>query len=341
MPAKSAGRKPAIAPTQLAPGERATNGRILRLVRSEPERRALEAGEVDAVLDDATGTVILLPEARRALSSAGHGIANSLLAALPREDYRNLLGELDAVTLTAREVLYEPGERIRHVYFPTDGQVSLLVVMADRKTLEVGLIGREGMVGVPLAQGVDVSPVRAIVQGSGSAMRMNAVSFREALGRCLPLRQALSRHAFAQLAQARQIAACARFHQVEARLAFRLLLADDGVRADRFRLTHEFLAETLGIRRVGVTNAATDLQRRKLISYSRGKIRILDRKGLKAAACECYQIVRKLASSPPPAIDAELAPEQFARGLERLDPVEDDLGDGHQRCAQQQPPHAP
>ncbi len=304
MPSKPLERDPAIAHTgraggdaRLAPGERAANGRILRLVRSGPERRALESGQVDAVLDAATGTAFLLPEARRALS-AGHRIANSLLAALPREDYLRLHAELEAVTLTSREVLYEPGERIRHVYFPTDGQVSMLMVMADRKTLEIGLIGREGMVGVPLTQGVHVSPVRAVVQGSGSALRMDAASFHEALGRCLPLRYALSRYAYAKLSQARQIAACARFHQVEARLAFRLLMAHDSVRADKFHLTHEFLAETLGIRRVGVTNAAAALQQRKLISYRRGNIRILDRKGLKAAACECYQVVRKLARVP-------------------------------------------
>ena len=279
--------------------ERVANGRILRLVKSGPARRALESGQVDAVLDAATGTAFLLPEARRALSPAGGPIANSLLAALPREDYQSLLGELEPVTLTPRDVLYEPGERIRHVYFPNDGQVSLLMVMADRKTLEVGLVGHEGMVGIALAQGVDVSPARAVVQGSGSALRMDVVSFRAALGRCPPLRNELSRYAHAMLSQARQIATCTRFHQVEARLAFRLLMAHDGVRADKFHLTHEFLAETLGIRRVGVTNAATALQRRKLISYRRGNIRILDRKGLKAAACECYQVLRMQARVPP------------------------------------------
>jgi hypothetical protein len=108
----------------------------------------------------------------------------------------------------------------------------------------------------------------------------------------------VSRYAYAELSQARQIAVCARFHEVEARLAFRLLMARDSVRADKFHLTHEFLAEMLGIRRVGVTNAATALQRRKLISYSRGNIRILDRKGLETAACECYQAFSKLARVP-------------------------------------------
>jgi CRP-like cAMP-binding protein len=277
-------------------GERVVNGRILRLVKSGPERRALDSGEVDAVLDPASGVALLLPDAQRALSAAGGPIANSLLAALPREDYKRLLGELEPVTLISGEVLYEPGERIRQVYFPNDGQVSLLIVVAGGKALEVGLVGREGMVGIPLALGAEASPVRALVQGSGSALRMKAGSFLEALGHSVPLQHEVYRYAYAKLVQARQTAACNRFHPVEARLARWLLMTRDRVRSDQFHLTHEFLADTLGIRRVGVTNAATALQRRKLISYRRGNIRILNRNGLKAASCDCYEIVRNLAS---------------------------------------------
>ena len=272
------------------------NGRILRLVRSGPERQALEAGQVDAVLDRATGAAFLLPAAHRALSSTAGQIANSVLAALPREDYQSLLGELEPVALAAGEVLYEPGERIRYVYFPNDGQVSLLTVVADRKALEVALVGREGMIGIPLALGAEASPVRALVQGSGSALRMKAASFREALKRCAPLRHELHRYAYTKLVQARQIAACNRFHPTEARLARCLLLIRDRVGSDQFRLTHEILANALGIRRVGVTNAAITLQRSKLISYRRGKIHVLDRKGLIAASCGCYEIIRNLAS---------------------------------------------
>lgn len=223
-------------------------------------------------------------------------MVNSLLAALPGEDYGSLLGQLEPVALTAGEVLHEPGKRIRQVYFPGAGQVSLLMVMADRKALEVGLVGREGMVGVALALGADTSPVRALVQGSGSALRMKAASFCEALGRSLPLQREVQGYAYAKLLQARQTAACSRFHHVDARLARWLLLTHDRTRSDRFHLTHEFLADTLGVRRVGVTNAATALQRRKLISYSRGDIRILNRKGLEAASCACYEIVRNLAT---------------------------------------------
>jgi CRP-like cAMP-binding protein len=273
------------------------NGRILRLVRSGPEREALESGQLDAVLDRATGTAFLLPAAHRALSTGGGKIANNLLAALPREDYRSLLGELEPVALAAGEVLYEPGGRIRYVYFPNDGLVSLLtVVVVGRKALEVGLVGPEGMVGIALALGAEASPVRALVQGSGSALRMKAASFCEALKRCLPLQHEVRRYAYAKLVQARQIAACNRFHRTEARLARCLLMTRDRVRSDQFHLTHEFLANALGIRRVGVTNAAGALLRRKLISYRRGNIHILDPKGLNAASCGCYEIISNLAS---------------------------------------------
>jgi len=275
-------------------GTRVANGRILRLVNSGPERQALESGQVDAVLDPASGHAFLLPDAQLALSLAGGRIANDLLAALPRKDYQSLQGEFEPVTLTAGQVLHRPGERIGHVYFPGDSLVSLLMVMADRKVLEVGLVGREGMVGIPLAQGAEASSVLARVRGSGSALRMKAVSFREALGRSLALQHEVHRYAHAKLAQARQIAACNRFHLAEARLACCLLMTRDRVSSNQFHLTHEVLADYLGIRRVGVTNAASALQRRQLISYVRGDIRILDLKGLNAASCGCYAIVRKL-----------------------------------------------
>lgn len=277
-------------------GQRVANGRILRLVKSGPELQALESGQVDAVLDRATGTAFLLPAAQRALATAGGGIANSLLAALPRADYESLLPALEPMALFSGQVLYEPGDRIRHVYFPSDAQVSLLtVVVMERKSLEVNLIGREGMIGIPLVLGAETSPVRALVQNAGGALRMQAADFHEAFGCSPAFRSELLRYAYAKLLQARQTAACNRFHPVEARLARCLLTTRDRVRSNDFHLTHEHLADTLGIRRVGVTNAAGALQRRKLISYQRGNIRILDGKGLEAASCECYAIVRSLA----------------------------------------------
>lgn len=217
---------------------------------------------------------------------------NSLLAVLPRRDYRRLLTGLERVELTFGEVLYQPGEMIRHVYFPNDSLVSLLTLVEGRLALEVGLVGSEGMVGVPLALGVSTTSVRALVQGSGTAMRMDASLFRSLLPRCIPLQRALHRYADLLMSQVTQTAACNRFHVVEARLARWLLMTRDRVRLKQFRLTQEFLANMLGVQRVGVTRAAGDLKRRNLITYSRGTIRIIDPGGLQAAACGCYEAVR-------------------------------------------------
>jgi CRP-like cAMP-binding protein len=219
-------------------------------------------------------------------------VANNLLAALPPKDYRRLLAALEPVTLTFGEVLYEPGDPIRHVYFPNDSLVSLLTLADGHLALEVGMVGYEGMVGTPLSLGIDRSPVRALVQGSGTAMRMTSARFRKEFHRCLPLQRALYAYVHVLMTQVTQTAACNRFHVVGARLARWLLMTSDRVRANRFQLTQEFLAHMLGVRRVGVTKAASALQRRKLIRYSRGSITILDRSGLEAASCKCYQIVK-------------------------------------------------
>lgn len=222
----------------------------------------------------------------------GGPIANSLLAALPGKDYQGLLAGFEPVTLTYGEVLFEPGEPIRHVYFPNDSLVSLLTTVEGHEALEVGLVGREGMVGISIVLGVDVSSVRALVQGAGTAMRMNVARFRKQFRKSLPLQGELYRYAHVMLVQARQTAACNRVHAVEGRLARWLLMTHDRARSDQFLLTQKFLADMLGVRRAGVTKAAGTLQQRKMISYSRGKIRILDRQGLEAAACGCYEVVR-------------------------------------------------
>jgi CRP-like cAMP-binding protein len=221
-------------------------------------------------------------------------IANHLLAALPPKDYRRLQEDLVPVTLTFGEVLYEPGQVIQHVYFPNDSLVSLLTLVDHHMALEVGIVGREGMVGVPVALGINVSPVRTLVQGGGTAMRMKSENFRRILRRSLPLQQELNRYIHVLMAQVTQTAACNRFHMVEARLARWLLMTRDRMRSNQFRLTQEFLAHMLGVRRVGVTKAASALQKRKLISYSRGEISILDADGLQAASCQCYQIVKNV-----------------------------------------------
>jgi len=221
-------------------------------------------------------------------------IQNSLLAALPRKSYLRLLPGLAPVELVFGEVLYDAGDTIRDVYFPTQSLVSLLTVVEGHLALEVGMVGREGMVGVPLVLGSDVSPVRALVQGAGPALKMNGQRFRSELNASPPLQRELQRYIYAMMVQISQTAGCNRFHVVEARLARWLLMTRDRVRSGQFRMTHEFLSHMLGVRRVGVTEAASALQRRKLIEYSRGNITILDDRGLEAACCSCYQVVRDM-----------------------------------------------
>ena len=191
-------------------------------------------------------------------------------------------------------MLYEPGETIRHVYFPDASLVSLLTLADGHLALEVGLIGREGMVGIPLVLGHTASSVRALVQGAGSAMRMASAPFRKEFERNPPLQRELYRYTHTLMAQISQTAACNRFHLTEQRLARWLLMTHDRVKSDEFRMTQEFLGHMLGVRRVGVTRAAQALQKRKLISYTRGNITVLDRKGLEAAACQCYEVVKDM-----------------------------------------------
>jgi CRP-like cAMP-binding protein len=228
--------------------------------------------------------------------AANRKVANSLLAALPGKNYQRLLSGLELVTLNFGDVLYEAGQKIRHVYFPGNSLVSLLTLVNGRMALEVGMVGREGMVGIPLALGSDVSPVRALVQGAGTAMRMTSARFSKEIRESPQLQHGVYGYANALMAQVSQTAACNRFHVVEARLARWLLMTRDRMRSKDFRLTQEFLSHMLGVRRVGVTNAARALQNRKLIDYSRGKISILDDRGLEAAACECYALVNAKAN---------------------------------------------
>ncbi len=230
-------------------------------------------------------------------------VANSLLAALPSKEYRHLIDDLEQVALTYGEVLYEPGEQIKYVYFPNDSLVSLLTLVDRHQALEVGLVGREGMVGIPLALEIATSPVRALVQGTGTAMRMKAAPFLREFRRSHPLQRELHRYTYTLMTQITQTAACNRFHVVEARLARWLLMTQDRMQSSSFRLTQEFLSQMLGVRRVGVTKAARMLQQNELISYSRGNIRILDRKGMEAACCTCYEIVKDMhdaARAPQP-----------------------------------------
>jgi len=222
--------------------------------------------------------------------------SNLLLAALPPQDMASILPLLEQVRVEVGQVLCEAGDPIEHIYFPHDCLVCLLGVAEGRMTLEVGQVGREGMLGVTAALGHDTTQVRAVVQRAGYASRMEGARFRAEVEQHPALQRVLYRYTDALLAQAIQIAVCSRFHVLEARLARSLLVTRDRLRSDRFHLTHEFLAHALGVRRVGVTKAASALQQQGLINYSRGNIEILDPAGLAAASCTCYQIVKEASS---------------------------------------------
>ncbi len=221
-------------------------------------------------------------------------VANSLLAALPDKDYQSLFAHLEPITLSFGEVLYRPGEPIRHVYFPTDTLVSLLTQAEGHQALEVGMVGREGMLGIPLALGVNDSPVHALVLGGGKALRMTSANFRKEFQQSAQLQREVYRYIYELMIQMTQTAVCNRFHCVEARLARWLLMTRDRMRSNQFHLTQDLLSNMLGVRRVGITKAAGDLRLRNLISYNRGEIVILDGEGLEAAACQCYQIVKDM-----------------------------------------------
>lgn len=218
--------------------------------------------------------------------------ANRLLGKLPKKEYLRLLPRLLKTTLTFGEVLYEPGDTITHVYFPNDSIISLLSAVAERSTLEVGMVGNEGMAGLPIFMGVKISTTRALVQASGSAMRMTSAAVRNEANHLGSLHRLLHRYTHSLLTQISQSSACNRFHTVEARLARWLLMTQDRVGLEEFRLTQDFMSNMLGVRREGVNKAAGSLQTGKLIHYSRGHIRILNRPALERISCVCYALIK-------------------------------------------------
>ncbi len=232
-----------------------------------------------------------------AATAAGAVVENRLLAALPAKEYARLARNLEPVTISYGEVLYEPGERMREVYFPSNCLVSLLTLVEGERTLEVGLIGREGMIGARLAMGATQSSVRARVQGTGQAMRMKAESFLREFRRSQTLQRVLLHFTDMLMVQISQTAACNRFHIVEARLARWLLMTAERMRSAAFHMTHDSISEMLGVRREGVTVAAIALQRRGIIRYRRGNITILDHHGLEAACCSCYRHLQLMESA--------------------------------------------
>jgi CRP-like cAMP-binding protein len=213
---------------------------------------------------------------------------NHLIERLPRKDRLRLLAQCEATPLHMGEVLCEPGATTRYVYFPTEGFISLVVPIDGKPALEVGMVGREGMLGAHMALGVNTVPLHALVQGAGSALRIGAVAFRRELRLSAAMQRMLDRYLYVLMAQLAGSAACLRFHLIGPRLARWLLMSQDRAHAEHFRVTHEFLAYMLGVRRVGITTAAGALQRAGLIRYHRGELTVVDRKGLEASACDCY-----------------------------------------------------
>jgi CRP-like cAMP-binding protein len=215
-------------------------------------------------------------------------VENHLIELLPRKDRMRLLAICKPVELRLTEVLCEPGKPTRHVYFPTEGFISLVAMHDGKPGLEVGMVGREGMLGEQLALGVVATPLHALVQGPGVAWRIGAAAFRKELEQSAALRQIMNRYIYVRMTQLAASTACVRFHLIGPRLARWLLMSQDRAHADSFHMTHEFLAYMLGVRRVGITTAAGALQREGLIEYRHGFLKVLDRSRLQAAACSCY-----------------------------------------------------
>lgn len=215
--------------------------------------------------------------------------SNSLIDRMAPADRLRILEQCRPVDLVLGATLCEADRPLRHVYFPLTGFISLVATVGGHPPMEMGLIGSEGLLGATLVLGVNRARLRGVVQGAGTALRMTSTQVRRELKRSPSLTRILSRYLYVMLAQLSQTAACTRFHHIEARLARWLLTTHDRAHGDQFYLTHKFLADMLGVQRSAVTIAAGALQARKLIHYTRGEISILNRRGLEAKSCECYE----------------------------------------------------
>lgn len=220
-------------------------------------------------------------------------IKNLLLAALTEKERATLLANMEAIDLSAGNVLFEAGEAIAYVYFPNDALVSLISTTREGATIEVGMIGKEGMVGFPVLLGAATTPFRPIVQISGSLIRVPSSDVKTVFDSCGLFHSLLLRHTHVVLTQISQSAVCNRFHNVEERLSRWLLIAQDRVNSSTLQMTQEMLSAMLGTRRASVTIAARMLQKEGLIKYTRGNITILNQRGLEATACECYRIIKE------------------------------------------------
>ena len=256
--------------------------------------------ECQAVSVDVESNVAASPasiEGRGTTEFALPHSSNQLIARLPKAARVRLDAIGQVVELSLSAILGEAGAPTRHVHFPIDGFVSLLAQVDTEHVIEVGMVGREGMLGIQLALGVATEPLKSLVQGQGEALRIDAAAFQRELVGNPALRSMLDRYVYVLLSQQARAAGCLRFHMIEERLARWLLMSQDRALSDVFQLTQEFLAYMLGVRRVGVTVAAGELQRRHLISYVRGEMTIVDRAGLELAACSCYASDRAVYAS--------------------------------------------
>ncbi len=233
------------------------------------------------------------PTGKHRIDDDGNGVSNKILLGLSPQEYDQILPKLELVRLKLHQLIYEAGETIKSIYFVNSGLISVLSVQPDGKSVEVGLIGREGFTGLPILVGYHSSPTRLMTQGDGTAFRCDAETLRQ-LARQLPgLEQRLHRFGHQLAMQTTQIAACNRLHEVEERLARWILMSQDRIGSDSLPLTQEFLAQMLGTRRASVTVAAGILQKKGMIAYTRGSVRILNREKLERAACDCYGIVQR------------------------------------------------
>ena len=219
-------------------------------------------------------------------------VGNWLLDALPDADYERLLDDLKPVSVSLGDVIYESGGQMDYVYFPTSSHVSLLYTMINGSTAEMGLVGNEGVVDIALFMGGDTTPNRAVIQGSGNALKLKAKALHDEFRRGGEFQHLLLRYTQGLITQISQTAVCNRLHSVEQRLCRWLLMTRDRTRSDDLQMTQEFISHMLGVRREGVTHAAVGLQQSGWISYVRGRIKIVDRAGLETHACECYAVVK-------------------------------------------------
>ncbi|MDP3534007.1 Crp/Fnr family transcriptional regulator [Halomonas sp. M1] len=215
-------------------------------------------------------------------------MSNELLAALPESERYAFMAECETVELAFGEVIFQPADTVSHVYFPIDSFISLIAIIDADNRLEVAMAGKEGMLGTSLVLGVDEAPLLALVQGTGTALRINATRFQQLLKKSPVLHQRLNSYLYVVMNQFAKSAACNHYHRIEARLARWLLMTQDRASSNQLQLTHDFLAMMLGVRRAGITIAAIALQSRGLIRYHRGEITVIDRPGLIEASCECY-----------------------------------------------------